>query len=165
MAFARGNRASVGNPAHLSHGESRRGATSPEYYVWTGMISRCTNPNRQCYPHYGGRGIRVCDRWRSFEAFLADMGRRPSAEHTLERLDVNGHYEPGNVIWMLASKQPRNTRRSNVLEFNGERHCLTEWAEIRGMTREALNNRIRRGWPVGEALGYIPHSAADHKGR
>lgn len=82
-----------------------------EYRIWQGMKWRCLNPNYKPYPNYGGRGITVCDRWRdSFEAFLADMGPRPSKKHTLDRLDNDGNYEPGNVAWRTYAEQSQNRR-------------------------------------------------------
>jgi hypothetical protein len=75
------------------------------------MIGRCENPNVERYPHYGGRGISICEEWReSFEAFLRDMGRKPSPDHSIDRIDVNGNYEPGNCRWATDSEQQRNKR-------------------------------------------------------
>jgi hypothetical protein len=79
------------------------------------MIARCENPNVERYPYYGGRGIKVCDEWRNeFEAFLRDMGRKPSLEHSIDRIDVNGNYEPGNCRWATAEVQANNKRRSRA---------------------------------------------------
>lgn len=97
----------------LRHGKSRRGAWSPEYYSWASMIQRCTNPRRNNWHLYGGRGITVCDRWRTFDSFLADMGARPDG-FSLGRIDPNGDYEPENCEWQSAAKQAR-TRRNNKL--------------------------------------------------
>ncbi|MFJ5151393.1 hypothetical protein ACIQCF_07355 [Streptomyces sp. NPDC088353] len=89
---------------HGKHGSS-------EYRIWQGMKWRCLNPNYKPYPNYGGRGITVCDRWRdSFEAFLADVGPRPSPNHTLDRIDNDGNYEPGNVAWRTYKEQAQNKR-------------------------------------------------------
>lgn len=87
---------------------------SSEYASWCNMIARCTNPKIINYHHYGGRGITVCDRWRkSFELFYLDMGKRPSLDYSLERLDVNGNYEPSNCVWATQSQQMRNVRISS----------------------------------------------------
>ena len=85
---------------------------TPEYHSWAGMIQRCHNPNSHAYKkYYGSRGISVCSRWRtSFEQFFEDMGNRPSAEHSLDRIDVNGNYEPENCRWATASQQSANRR-------------------------------------------------------
>jgi hypothetical protein len=95
-----------------THGDSSRSNRSPEYVAWSSMIQRCAcSKNALTWKNYGGRGIRVCSRWReSFANFLADVGRRPSAKHSLDRIDVNGNYEPGNVRWATRSQQQRNKR-------------------------------------------------------
>jgi hypothetical protein len=91
------------------HGESR--PRTAEYNCWHGMIGRCTRPSDTSWRKYGARGIKVCERWRrSFVDFLADMGRKPSPQHSIDRIDPNGHYEPGNCRWATASEQRRNTR-------------------------------------------------------
>lgn len=84
---------------------------APEYAVWTGIKMRCFNPNGTGYKYYGGRGITMCERWRrSFSDFRADVGPRPSPDHSLDRIDVNGHYEPGNVRWVTWDVQVKNKR-------------------------------------------------------
>jgi len=96
---------------NMKHGAAKRGERRPEYGIWAGIIQRCTNPNLERYVDYGGRGITVCPRWTSsFEAFLLDVGARPSSIHSIDRIDPNGNYEPGNVRWATPIEQRHNRR-------------------------------------------------------
>jgi hypothetical protein len=98
--------------ASVTHGDASKGARSAEYTCWTQMKQRCSNPNKDKFHYYGGRGISVCQRWiNSYESFLADMGRKPSAAHSIDRVDVNGDYEPSNCRWATSSEQIRNRRK------------------------------------------------------
>lgn len=127
---------------------------SPEFGVWSGMLERCSNPNCKSYPDYGGRGISVCDRWReSFANFYADMGPRPAGTYTIERVNVDGNYEPSNCCWMLKSEQSRNRRDSVYLTTSDGRskHRL-EWETETGIPWETTRRRIYYGWTVDEAL-------------
>lgn len=89
----------------------------PEFAAWRGMRHRCNSPKNSAWKNYGGRGIKVCERWQSsYEAFLADVGRRPSPTHSLDRIDVNGNYEPDNVRWATRDEQSQNQRRRITIE-------------------------------------------------
>lgn len=143
-------------PANLTHGHSCGVGTSSTYQSWYAMKQRCTNPKHKKWKDYGGRGIMVCDRWlNSFENFLADMGERPGGR-TLDRREVNGNYEPNNCRWATPVEQARN-RRAFLIEFNGERRCLAEWAEVLGIKADILSKRIsQRGWSIERAFSAPP---------
>lgn len=100
---------------NLTHGEATPGNRSREHVCWGSMWQRCTNPKTQSYRHYGGRGIVVCDRWKKFENFLQDMGRKPSPDYSIDRINNDGNYEPSNCRWATKSQQMRNRRRKNPL--------------------------------------------------
>jgi hypothetical protein len=130
------------------------GTHLPEYSTWSGAIERCYNEHCIAYPGYGGRGIKVCERWReSFENFYQDMGPRPSEKHSLDRIDNNGDYEPGNCRWATQKQQMRNTRKSLMLEMDGEVKCLAEWCEIYGVKYGKAFYHIQRGRSLKVALG------------
>jgi len=133
---------------NLKHGQNRRTRTTPEYKAWQKMKERCDSPTSKDYPRYGGRGITVCDDWRtSFEAFFAHVGPRPSPHHTLDRYpDNNGPYAPGNVRWATRIEQARNTRNTVFLTLHGETHCLSEWSTILHIKHQILIDRHTYGW-------------------
>lgn len=138
----------IGNRSR-THGRCR----SPEYNSWCAMKDRCNNQNNQDYEQYGGRGIKICQRWdESFEAFLQDMGLRQKGKNTVERLDANGDYEPSNCRWASQKEQTRNKRNSRRLTFNDETLALGEWAERIGVHYSVLQSRLDRGWPLEAAL-------------
>lgn len=135
------------------HGGARMTGRFPEYSVWRGMVTRCHYERDAKYGYYGGRGIRVCERWRTdFGAFYFDVGQRPSPAYSLDRLDSNGHYEPGNVRWATKGEQSRNMRSNVRLEWRGERRTASEWADQIGIGRSTLHGRLQRGWSVERAL-------------
>lgn len=132
----------------LTHGKSYH----PIYNVWGGMIARCHNPRYHAYPRYGARGIAVCDRWRTFENFYADMGDAP-AGFTLDRIDNDKGYSPENCRWADRKTQSNNRGNNVRIEFNGESLTMSQWAERIGITRSNLRIRIKRlQWPIERAL-------------
>lgn len=134
--------------ANRTHGRS----DTPEYHVWCALIRRCEDSDDPAFRYYGGRGIAVCDRWRgSFEAFLEDMGLRPSDAHSIDRVDVNGGYFAANCRWATAREQARNTRRNNWLEIDGAKRLASDVCAEHGVTRQTFFNRVRAGMSPLEA--------------
>jgi hypothetical protein len=125
---------------------------TPTYKTWQAMRDRCNNPNHRAFPNYGGRGIRVCDEWQSFAAFLEHVGERPSDAHEIDRIDVNGNYEPGNVRWVTRKQNSRNRRWHRLLTAFGETLCVSEWAERMGIKVNSLMARLDHGWDIERAL-------------
>lgn len=135
------------------HGESHQNETR-EHCSWRAMMGRCYSPNSERYPHYGGRGIVVCERWRlSYLDFLADMGRCPSHCSSIGRSDVNGNYEPGNTEWQTDHQQARERTDNHVVEWRGRMMILTDAASDAGLAYKTVQMRITRGgWSVERAL-------------
>lgn len=137
-----------------THGHSRsadRGACSPSYYSWSSMRSRCTNENDSYYHRYGGRGIKVCERWERFENFLSDMGERP-AGLTLDRVNNDGNYEPGNCRWATRAEQHSNRHDNRRLSYGGKTLIIAEWSRLSGTRQQTITWRTNKGWPAGEAI-------------
>jgi hypothetical protein len=125
---------------------------SGTYNSWKGMLRRCFAPNDKRFKDYGGRGITVCDDWRVFENFLADMGPRPDHSYSLDRKDVNGNYEPSNCRWVIRKVNDRNKRETIYIEFRGVRKPLIDWCELLGKPYDTVIQRIKTGWSHEEAL-------------
>jgi hypothetical protein len=122
-------------------------ARRPLYMVWASMKSRCQRKNNLDYHYYGGRGIKVCERWQKYENFAEDMSPRPSPKHTLDRIDNDGNYEPGNCRWATPKEQHRNTRRNIFFVVDGVKTSATELCERHGINQWTLYSRIKRGFP------------------
>lgn len=142
------------NKAMVKHGDARGYKVTPEYRAWAAMISRCHSSTHAAYSLYGGRGITVCERWRSsFQDFLADVGRRPSRRHSLDRTNNDGNYEPGNVRWALPEEQVRNRRVTLRYLWKGEWLTIGEIATSTGISQDLLQQRIGKfHWTVEEAV-------------
>lgn len=117
------------------HGHAGKHVKTSEYNIWRAMRARCANPKNPDYKSYGGRGISVCERWQDFSIFLSDMGERPSKNHSLDRIDNDGNYEPGNVRWATIQEQASNTSRSvAVVRSDGAQfRTITEAGEHTGI--------------------------------
>ena len=117
----------------------------PLYKVWTSMLRRCRSERDKAYPAYGGRGISVDERWDDFRAFVHDVGTPPGKGYSLDRVDNNGNYAPGNVRWATSAEQARNRRTNTRVSHGGLSLCLSEWAERTGVKASTLKTRLRRG--------------------
>ena len=141
--------------ANLKHGQSsypNNGRSTKEYNTWSLMHRRCSKKKSPDYQAYGGRGISVCERWKLFENFFADMGKAPSPKHSIDRIDVNGNYCPENCRWADSKTQRRNRRNARLLECSGRSLTPMEWSEISGICNKQIHARIKRGWPVERAI-------------
>ena len=120
--------------------------------LWKSMIQRCHNPRNPSYPSYGGRGVHVCDRWRSsYAAFCADVGPRP-AGLTLDRIDGARGYEPGNVRWATKREQALNRSTTKLITYRGRTLSIADWARRAGLSSQTLHSRLTLGWPMRRAL-------------
>lgn len=137
---------------HTRHGEVLGGRPTPEYHTWQAMLERCRNPRNKRYADYGGRGISVCERWLSFENFLSDMGRRPSARHSLDREKNELGYSPENCRWALPHTQMTNRRNTRFVEIGGQLIPLADLAKQYEIPANTLRFRILKGWDLQEAL-------------
>lgn len=143
-----------GSP-HALKREQHRLRHSPEYNSWYNMKIRCYWRKSKSYPDYGGRGIKVCERWRnSFTNFYEDMGPKPSAEYSIDRTDNDGNYEPSNCKWELRLHQANNNRHNRFITIDGETHTVTQWSRKLGLNHKTVSTRLNQlGWPIDKALG------------
>lgn len=116
------------------------------YGRWCAMRNRCSNPRNPAFKHYGGRGIKVCDRWKSFEAFAADMGE-PGPQQWLDRIDVNGDYAPENCRWASNLINGQNQRKTRMLTIHGRTQCAAAWERETGIGAATLIQRVKKGLP------------------
>lgn len=132
-----------------THGKHK----SKEYVAWQSMRRRCMDSSNERYESYGGRGITVCEEWRNdFAAFYNHIGPAPYKDASVGRQNNDGNYEPGNVAWESRTQQQRNMRSNHLITYNGKTQCLSAWAEELGVTRSALESRIRKGWDIDRAF-------------
>lgn len=127
------------------HGWSKSGKDKavPEYTAWCTMKNRCYTKTHKNYEEWGGRGIRVCSRWlESFDNFIEDMGQKPSRQHSLDRINNNGDYEPSNCRWATSKQQNSNKRNRRNLEYNGDVKSLSEWAALLGIDKRLLWQKL-----------------------
>ena len=139
----------IEHPSQLTHGRTG----TPEHRAWVHLKGRCYDTADSGYPNYGGRGIGVCDEWlHDFPALAAHVGPRPSPQHTIERIDNNQGYIPGNVKWATRTEQARNRRSNRLFTREGVTLCAAEWAERYGLTTDRIHDRLQKGWDIERAL-------------
>lgn len=145
----------IANRKRQQHGMTE----TSEYSIWCQMRRRCINPRNPAYPHYGGRGIVVCDRWlHSFENFYADMGPRPSPKHSIDRIDNDGPYSPDNCRWATQREQCYNTRKTTLITYAGKTLNLSDWSRETGIPVKLLRSRCNQGLPPEKIFhqGHLP---------
>lgn len=141
------------NSAYKHGNATRFKGQTKEYKTWAQVKTRTTNPNSQNAAYYMGRGIKMCDRWlNSFEAFYEDMGPAPTPKHSIDRIDPNGDYEPGNCRWATHIEQMNNIRNNKRIEFGGVVMTQEEWGRVTGIRGSVIQKRLKRGWTVEKAL-------------
>ena len=138
-----------------THKHSVGSGCTNTYYSWCSMKARCSNPNDDSFKFYGARGIKVCERWASFENFLQDMGVRQDGT-TLDRIDPNLDYMPNNCRWATTKEQQNNRRRHHWITFSGETRTISEWADVVGISPKTIATRLYRGWTAERALTTPP---------
>lgn len=130
---------------------------TPEYRCWVGIIERCENPESTSYYNYGARGIKICSRWRdSFEDFLRDVGIKPSPDHSIDRIDPNGHYEPRNVRWATRREQISNRRTTVFVDWGGQRMTLADACRISGKNYRSSHKLLAGGKSPAKVFGAAP---------
>ena len=135
--------------AVVTHGRS----ATPEFFVWANIKERTTNPNIAGYKNYGGRGIRMCARWAdSFQNFISDLGPRPSAGHSLERIDNDGPYAPKNCVWAERKVQARNKRSNRLVTHDNQTKCVAEWAEQYALLPWRVYLLLDKGYTISEII-------------
>ena len=151
IAFGANLRRGLSKSCGCGHAKKHGMSQSRLYRVWLSMRARCDNPKSTSFHNYGGRGIRVCEGWRDFAAFVRDMGV-PAPGLTLERRDNDGPYSKANCVWAPRVVQNLNKRNNRLVEFNGERMTATEWARKLGLRGNVVLARLGYGWPIEKVL-------------
>jgi hypothetical protein len=138
---------------------TKHGLTNtPLHGIWCQITQRCTNPSNPAFPNYGGRGIKMDEGWQaSFVAFRDAVGDRPTPKHTIDRIDNDGPYAPGNVRWVSREVQARNRRTNRLITANGITRTLAEWIALSGLAATTVERRLKRGWPPQEAVTSSAH--------
>lgn len=140
------------NISNATHGQTANRNISHEYYIWTGIKSRCYNINHNYYKYYGGRGIKMHDDWfNSFECFYKYIGKAPSIKHTIDRINNNGNYEPSNIQWATRKDQANNRRNTRLFNYKGKMRSISQIADIIGIKYTTLKARLNLNWTIEKA--------------
>lgn len=149
-------RRDINSKIHYIHGYSHSKNKRNEIYtIWKDIVKRCNNSNCNNYENYGGRGIRICNKWLKFINFLEDMGERPRGM-SVDRINNDGDYCPENCKWSTRKEQNRNSRHNVLITINNKTRCLSEWCEFYQLPYQKVYGRLYRGWIPEEALELIP---------
>lgn len=144
-----------GNPTNVTHNMS----STPEYRAWSRMKQRCLNDDDVRFHRYGGRGVKVCDRWLiSFENFFKDVGPMPSIHHSLDRVDNDGDYKPENVQWATDEMQANNRSTNKIIDAMGMSMTVAQWSKSTGINESTILSRLSRGWDHSLAVTQEPKS-------
>lgn len=143
------------------HGHASNGVVSPEYVVWACMKRRCLDDRLPAFRNYGGRGIQVCERWADFRNFYADMGPKPSPRHSIDRIDNDGNYEPGNCRWATRGEQCNNRRGNRRITVGDRTMTIAQWSRATGLPPGTLVRRLDLGWSHERAVTAPPRRWAD----
>ena len=158
----RGKIKSCGCLRNIKHRHTTKGISTNEFNIWSGMKARCNNPTHKLYPRYGARGIKVCDRWvNSFQNFYDDMGNKPKG-HSLDRINVNGNYDPSNCRWADWITQNRNKTSTVFIELEGKRLSVCDWSDISKISPRIIKNRYFKGG-INAYLSIFAPKSTKHK--
>ncbi len=140
-------------PLLEKHSNTTHNSKSVEYQAWLDIKARCLNSNHESYKYYGGRGIKIRSRWKkSFKCFLQDIGKKPGNSFSIDRIDNNGNYQPGNCKWSTQKQQMRNTRSNYLVTYQGKTQCLTAWEQELNFPRQTFRDRINKGWSIEKSF-------------
>lgn len=151
--------------SQITHGESHSvgGKATKEWRAWFNLRQRCNNPNAMQYSNYGGRGIKVCERWNDYNNFLKDMGRCPKTCSSIDRIDNDGDYTPSNCRWTSNKEQSINRRSTKLVTVNGITLCCRDWAKLNNLAPTTISERVKRGWTLQSAVSIPADLGNRHK--
>lgn len=154
------------SPPRETHGATKGGNLERLFVIWCGMRHRCEKEYASRYKRYGGRGIKVCDEWHDYLKFK-DWALKNGYDDTLsiDRIDINGNYEPSNCRWATSKEQANNRGSNKTIEYNGETKTVSEWADIVGISKQLLYRRFKNGWTPNRALTEQPSNQYDYEPR